>query len=134
MKGDNPLTIYHYPEMGLYLYASTEGLLFSALKTLGMEEIEPEVIQPEEGEILRIDRHGEQSYAQFSMMDSWSAWTPPVWEAAHAFGRRQWPYDFRAEYIQELKHIAGCCGYSAEEIDGLLADGYTTDDIEAMLY
>ena len=38
------------------------------------------------------------------------------------------------EYLQELKQIAGCCGYPAEEIDGLLADGYTTDDIEAMLY
>ena len=26
VKGDNPLCLYHYPELGLYLYASTEEI------------------------------------------------------------------------------------------------------------
>ena len=34
IKGDNPLCIYHYPEAGLYLYASTEAILLHALDGL----------------------------------------------------------------------------------------------------
>ena len=130
VKGDNPLTIYHYPKQGLYLYASTEGILFSALKALRMEQVEPEIIQPEDGDILRIDQHGEQSYSQFSMMDSWPSRMLPAWESAHAFGRR-WP---AMEYIQELKSVAGYYGYTPEEIDDLLSDGYTPEEVENMIY
>ena len=31
VKGDNPLCLYHYPRHGVYLYASTEAILTSAL-------------------------------------------------------------------------------------------------------
>ena len=58
VKGENPLTLLHYPALGLYLYASTEGILLTALKTLGMSRLKSEIIQPESGEILRIDRFG----------------------------------------------------------------------------
>ena len=30
VKGDNPLCLYHYPKLGLYLYASTEATPFAA--------------------------------------------------------------------------------------------------------
>ena len=60
VKGENPLTIYHYPEHGFYLYASTEGIPANALQTLGMEGIVPEVIRPAEGEILQINRDGQR--------------------------------------------------------------------------
>lgn len=130
VKGDNPLTIYHYPKLGLYLYASTEDILLTALSGLWMEKLKPEIIQPETGEILWIDRHGKQSSSQFTMVDSWSAWMLPAWEAARAFGRRL-P---ASEYIQDLKSVAGCYGYTPEEIDDLLADGCTPGEIEDYLY
>ena len=129
VKGDNPLTIYHYPRQGFYLYASTEGILCAALKTLGMWKLKPEVIHLEEGTILRIDRYGEQSYSQFAMLDSWQSWMLPALETAYAFGRR-WP----VTYIQELKSVAGYYGYTPEEIDNLLSDGYTPEEVETMLY
>ena len=135
IKGTNPLTIYHYPNPGLYLYASTEPILFSALAAVGMEHTEPEVIEPEEGTILMIDHAGQQTWSQFNLMGDYRPWTRPWdWETACHRQRLQMMETFHLEYIQELKNIAGCCGYSAEEIDNLLADGYTTDDIEAMLY
>lgn len=130
VKGDNPLTIYHYPNLGLYLYASTEGILQTALSGLWLEKLKPEVIQPKDGEILRIDRHGQQSCSQFAMVDEWSIWMPPVWETAHAFGRKR-P---ASQYVQDLKSIACCYGYTTDEIDALLATGYTPEEIENMLY
>ena len=133
IKGDNPLTIYHYPNLGLYLYASTEGILQTALSGLWLEKLKPEIIQPKDGEILRIDRHGQQSCSQFAMTDSWLTWTLPAWETARNFGRR-WPHESTTQYIQDLKSVAGCYGYSPEEIDNLLSDGYVPEEIENMLY
>ncbi len=135
VKGDNPLTIYHYLKLGLYLYASTEGILLSVLKTLGMEQLEPQIIQPEPGEILRIDRQGSQNCAEFTMMqDLYSGWRQP-WETA-SIG--WWPQvshrNFQQQYIQDLKSVACCYGYSPEEVDILLAEGYTPEDVEEMLY
>ena len=130
VKGDNPLTLYHYPRLGLYLYASTEDILLIALNGLWLEHLKAEIIQPEDGDILRIDCHGEQSYGRFAIMDSWSAWMLPAWEPARAFGRRL-PV---SEYIQDLKSIAGCYGYTAEEIDDMLTNGYTPEEVENMLY
>ena len=130
VKGDNPLTLYHYPGLGLYLYASTEDILLIALNGLWLEHLKAEIIQPEDGDILRIDCHGEQSYGRFAIMDSWSAWMLPAWEPARAFGRRL-PV---SEYIQDLKSIAGCYGYTAEEIDDMLTNGYTPEEVENVLY
>ena len=39
VKGENPLTIYHYPRLGLYLYASTVEILENAVGALGMERL-----------------------------------------------------------------------------------------------
>ena len=41
VKGDNPLCIYHYPTMGLYLYASTEEILSRAVKRMGVLREKP---------------------------------------------------------------------------------------------
>ena len=130
VKGDNPLTIYHYPKLGLYLYASTEDILLTALSGLWLEKLKPGIIQPRDGEILRIDRHGEQSCEQFAMVDSWSGWMLPAWEPGRAFGRRR-PV---SEYIEDLKSVAGCYGYTPVEIDELLATGCTPEEVEDMLY
>lgn len=36
VKGDNPLCLYHYPRLGVYLYASTEEILRKALRKQGL--------------------------------------------------------------------------------------------------
>ena len=37
-------------------------------------------------------------------------------------------------YLRELKNIASYLGYSGEEIDAMLADGWSTDEIEEAIY
>lgn len=132
VKGDNPLTIYHYPKLGLYLYASTEAILISALKSLMLGRLEREIIEPEDGTILKIDCAGQETYSQFQMMANFSMCMPPIWESTHTL--RQQCYDSDWAYIQDLKSVAACYGYTSDEIDELLSEGYTTDKVEAMLY
>ena len=134
VKGDNPLTIYHYSELGLYLYASTESILWSALGSLDMDELEPEVIEPDDGTILMIDRTGRQMWSRFETEEAYAAsWMSP-WEMAYRRQQQQMIENFRLEYIRELKDIAGCYGYTPEEIDSFLSAGYTAEEIEEMLY
>ena len=57
VKGDNPLCLYHYPELGLYLYASTEEILRNAIGKMRLAG-QPESITLHCGDILKIDAHG----------------------------------------------------------------------------
>ena len=54
VKGDNPFCLVHYPEKGLYLYASTERILGKALILLNLPGT-PELVELSCGDILRID-------------------------------------------------------------------------------
>lgn len=130
VKGDNPLVIFHYERLGVYLYASTEGILTSALKSLGIEGWEHETIMPRDGEILLIDRHGKQSVSTFKTNNlDWMYWSPYA-----PSSRRARAFDEEAEYIQSLKTVAAYYGYDEACVDKLLADGYTLEDIEELIY
>lgn len=132
VKGDNPMCIYHYPEQGLYLYASTEEILRKALRQLPFRLGQPTRVNLYSGEILCIDAKGHISRSKFDdtklyarMFAPWLYWeqdTPPCYLAK------------KKDYLEDLKTIAAFYGYDPEEIDRLLAEGFTTDDIEEMLY
>ena len=50
IKGNNPLTLYHFPRLGLYVYASTEAILRKGLKKgLPRAERPVEVVMKEGG-------------------------------------------------------------------------------------
>ena len=80
VKGDNPMCLYHYPRSGLYLYASTEEILSSALKKmhLGMEK--PKRVKTECGDTLRIDADGAVTLSRFDTSAFWWSWPPPLHE------------------------------------------------------
>ena len=65
IKGDNPMCLYHYPELGLYVYASTEEILKSALRRMPFTLGTPVRVELTCGDILRIDRHGHQKRSTF---------------------------------------------------------------------
>ena len=69
VKGDNPLCLYHYPELGLYLYASTEEILRNAIGKMRLAG-QPESITLHCGDILKIDAHGRMDHARFSPRSS----------------------------------------------------------------
>lgn len=41
---------------------------------------------------------------------------------------------FDEEYLEELKSVASAFGYSPDDIDFLRSQGFTTDELEEMLY
>ena len=61
VKGDNPLCLVLFPDTGVYVYASTEEILNTAL--LGFERLlgRSQRIQTDCGEIIKIDRKGRLS-------------------------------------------------------------------------
>lgn len=124
VKGDNPLTIWHYPRLGLYIYASTLAILHQAVNRTWLAG-EPFLEVPvSDGEILRWDKHGLSTAEQFMM-------TYPVYRPWHPCARSYQP---DRNYLCTLKNIASALGYTPEDIDDLLEAGYSTDEIEEELY
>ena len=141
VKGDNPLCLYHYPERGLYIYASTEEILTAGLKKLHMYFGKHEKVKIDSGEILRIDSTGKQSRSKFDDTglyyayslcpyshgwdDFWSAPSNPSTTMLDPAEK---------QYLDDMKHIAYHFGYLPEDIDELVAEGYTLDEIEEFLF
>lgn len=135
IKGDNPLTICHYSDLGLYLYASTFEILDTALFSLGMGKITREITQPQPGTIFRIDSQGRQETASFELAEHYS-W-PPLWDTYNMYPRKHKSsknHITQQEYMQAIKTVAVFHGIEADFIDALVADGYTTDDLEDLIY
>ena len=132
VKGDNPLCLLQFPSLGLYVYASTEAILRMALNDLWLNREPSKKITVDGGEILWITPDGARLSEHFTWEDScFSGWY---------FNRRGGhlcaPGISRAErqYLRELKNIASYLGYTGEEIDAMLANGWSTDEIEEAIY
>ena len=133
VRGDNPFTLFHFEKLGVYIYASTEPILKSALKQLNMKLGKPTKIKLDCGEILKIDAEGRMSRSQFDDSNiffgysNWPRWCnviPEVWEPAS---------NAQDDYINDLKSVASYYGLWPEEIDEMLADGVTPEEIEDLL-
>ena len=68
VKGNNPLTLYHFPKLGIYVYASTKSILDNALQQVNLSDKCCE-IDVSEGEILEIASNGKLSKTAFAMQD-----------------------------------------------------------------
>lgn len=140
VKGDNPMCLYHYPKAGVYIYASTEEILRSALRKLRLNLGEPEKISIVCGEIMRINVGGERAVEEFNA----DKLCYDYGFYPYYFSRRAVPHlepsapkDMSAEergYIDELKTVAHYFGYSDDYIDYLLSEGHAIEDIEEVLY
>ena len=135
VKGDNPLCLYHYPELGLYLYASTEEILRNAIGKMHLAG-QPESITLHCGDILKIDAHGRMDHAHFSPSKFLCAFSPYFWPQSPmpVPAKRHVPEDPEAAYLDELRTIANWYGYDNTLVDTWLADGFSTDEIEDFLY
>lgn len=137
VKGNNPLALYHLPQMGLYVYASTEEILRKGLKNshLNLGKVEP--VRVFTGDILKIDGRGEISRSEFNDEKLYSTGYPNWcgWQQHYGTCR---PYAFEEafedSYIADLKAVAACCGVYPEDIDALLAEGVSLEEIEEYLY
>ena len=137
VKGDNPLCIYHYPKIGVYLYASTEEILLHALNKLSEPLGPSDQIILDWGEILQIDSSGNQVRGEFDPRNLHIYPYSPcsVMLDPPAMG---WQFPKRTatehEYIRILKSIASLYGYTPGLVDSMLDGGFSTDEIEEMIY
>lgn len=134
VKGNNPLCIYHFPQSGLYVYASTEQILNAGLKNSHLKLGSFEPIRVFTGEILRIDSKGKVTRSEFRDDKLYESYNIP-WYDRFWFQEPRPPYKFQDDpYISDLKAVAPCYGFSGDEIDMLLAEGFSPDEIEEYMY
>lgn len=124
VKGSNPLTIYHYKELGLYVYASTTDILKKGLKSSGFK-IQCNEVVIEEGNIIEIEPNGDIWVSDFKMH-----------ETEKFFDRLYNWYEYSDDeyFFGELKSICGYYGVSEEQIDYMRSLGYSYDEIEEMMF
>ena len=122
--GDNPLCLFHYD--GYTLYASTQDILVKATKRLRLGKPKS-VQQPEEGEILRIDKHGCQTTDSYMPRTTYPHW----WRYSPCYG---YPWDEDGRLHDELIAAAKAMGVSEAEVQALLDYGCDPDEIEELLY
>ncbi|MFR1995617.1 class II glutamine amidotransferase [Ruminococcus sp.] len=128
VKGNNPLTLYHFPTLGLYIYASTKSILDNALKKVNLNGKYSEV-DVSEGEILEINSAGNLSRSTFTMQDYiHTMFNPYNWNYLNY--AKWWEADEREKLLLEY---CSTFGVSEEEVELLLEVGYDLDEIEELL-
>ncbi|WP_191440260.1 class II glutamine amidotransferase [Anaerotruncus colihominis] len=134
VKGDSPLCIYHFADRGFYLYASTEAILTAALNRLGMTKLYHETIPVACGDILQIDHTGRIERERFCTDRLFSCHRGHFMPSAYSFFEQSFYEDQDLEYLELLKSMASSFGYTAEDIDALLEEGFTLEEIESCFY
>jgi hypothetical protein len=95
-----------------------------ALKQLGLHKFERKRVDTKEGDILRIDRNGKITRAQFE---------PKIYRSKYM---SWYDYDdskFYNMHEEMLLAYCGCYGVDSSDVELLLEYGYTCDEIEDML-
>lgn len=135
VKGDNPLCLYHFPTLGLYLYTSTEEIMRSVLPRLHLSDKRAHQIRLDCREILRIDCAGKITRSQFDDSNLLFTRCDRMW--GYPYGG-QWDSeeatDTEDPYMDEIKDVASSFGYTPEAIDQLAAMGFTAEELEELLY
>ena len=104
VKGDSPLSVMHFPARKMYVYASTDEILYRALIDSplfsSLKKGEFEMVDIKDGDIVKICSEGKLEYGKF--------------EYSCYYGRAWWDYSFSAhedratlryEYIRDIKTI-----------------------------
>lgn len=132
VKGDSPLSILHFKNLKIYVFASTEEILFKALVDVPLlfKEIKKgayEEMEINEGDILKIRYDGvlEKDTFKYSCY----------------YGRNWWDYGFfgkrdnkKKDYLDDLKAVAVFQGFEPSDIDRLALAGFSYDEIEEYIY
>ena len=125
--GDNPLCIFYYDDF--LLYASTEKILCNTASKLHLSA--PVIVQqPEEGEILKIDRTGQVTTGSFIPRMTYSHW----WRYRSYYGSFLLNDDEQESTYGDLFNAAKNMGVSEDEVQALLDYGCDPDEIEELLY
>ena len=122
VKGDNPLHLIHFPALGLYVYASTTSIMAAALLHSPLRHIPYEVMDADEGDILRIHSNGKVTREYFR---------PMFVSLRNGYAERC--NTGSDENFTLLLDMCGYFGVSEDEVRCLIDAGYSYDEIEEFL-
>jgi len=130
VKGDSPVSILHFENAGIYVFASTDTILWRALIAselfAELQHGKYEEIVLHEGNILKITSGGELKSSEFKYVDT--------------IGRMWYDFDFPQTtkdenvYLEDIKSIASMYGITPETIDELYNEGFSFEELENMIY
>ena len=138
VKGDNPICLLHFKELGLYVYSSTPNIMDSALTGTILEAYDFVEIKLREGDILSIDKdgilekccftpHQEDKYGYFPCGFGYRTSAIPPDEMDN-------PFDIPYEDLDLLYEM----GYCDEDIEVLTNDRellqYCIEEARLMIY
>ena len=126
VKGTNPIAIYHFAELGIYVYASTKEILENALNSLKFNYPHTQV-RLAGGEILQINPDGTTMKDTFEIAEKF---TPYYWNYSCC---DDWYNDFESEEKEMLLEYCKLFGVSEEDVEILLEYGFDCSIIEDLL-
>jgi len=153
VKNDSPFSIFHFKDIGLYVYASTRAILMDAIMSSFLENLlvqeftikkgkkkahmqSIELLEPKKGDIWKIDSNGMISYFKFRSKEYYEY----LYQRSYYYDY----YDYYASskkdepddnlYMDMLYSFAERLGYTKEEVDLVHDWGYSYLEIEDALY
>ena len=85
------------------------------------------------GELLRIGSNGKVSRSYFDDSKLYATFMP-TWTHWSGYEPVKRPYADNSDYLDDLKSVASYFGIFPEDVDALIEDGMTPDEIEEFLY
>ena len=131
-KGDNPLCLLHFKELGLYVYSSTKEIVAKAIARCFLKKHTFETVAVEDGEIIRIEKNGTMEHRNFTPGEKYYGYT-------YGMGRRISYWDDYYDYLDEMGYgdlfeVCLSFGLSQDDLLLLYKMGYDDEEIETMLY
>lgn len=117
VKGSNPIVLYYFLDLGLYIYASTKKILKTALKNVCFKE-KYEEVKIDTGDVIQINSDGKIFCDTFETLYHFD------WHGLYSY----------EESEDDLLAICNCFGVDREDVEFLYSCGYTSDEIEEMLF
>lgn len=130
VKGDSPLYLIHFPSLGLYVYSSTKEIMNAAFSHLPYKFPKHEIIDVQEGELLRIAPDGMITRDRYTVQPDYNVYSTR-WFGSYLCGWDQPEKDSCSEddYMLLLE-MSGYYGVEPEDIQTLRNMGYSYDEIE----
>ena len=129
IKGSNPLCLYHFPEQGVWFYASTKEILDKGLAAAGFLHHPHERITMDDGEILCIAPDGKISRDTFQMQPELYGWYYAPFHHTPAVAPRR-----HSDYREQLLDFGQQMGISYQELSWLELMDVDDDELEMALF
>ena len=132
VKGDNPIAVFHFKEIGLYLYASTEKLLKNTIQKINFKQKYTK-IDISTGEIVCFDKQGNRTKSNFDYAFPYYFHYGNYENLSKNKMYEPFEKEYCRTYLEELIDFAENVGVSEEEVLLLFEYGFDEFEIEQLL-